>query len=234
MISAIRSHFRGRLDRSTRRTIDGVQRERLTYLERDALIDLALLVREIERRALPGVLIEAGCALGGSAIVIAQAKAGSRPFYVYDVFGMIPAPSDRDDADVLERFRTIAAGEAPGIKGDPYYGYRNDLKGDVEAAFDRFGLPLQANSVQLVEGRYEDTLWPAEAVAMAHIDCDWHDSVIVCLERIGPKLVPGGALVIDDYDAWSGARKAVDAYVSARRDEYEVRRRARLHLVRSD
>jgi hypothetical protein len=29
-------------------------------------------------------------------------------------------------------------------------------------------------------------LKPVEPVAHAHIDCDWHDSVMVCLERVGP------------------------------------------------
>jgi hypothetical protein len=195
MIGVIRSHVRPRLDRCTRRTIDGVRRNRLTYLEREALVDLARVVREIERRALPGALIEAGCALGGSAIVIAQAKTRSRPFYIYDVFGMIPAPSDRDGTDVLARFGIISAGEASGIQGgDAYYGYRDDLKGDGEAAFERFGLPLEANSVQLVQGRYEETLWPVEPVAMAHTDCDWHEPATVCHERIGPMVVPGGTL----------------------------------------
>jgi hypothetical protein len=232
MSRAVRPHLRRRLDRSTRRVIRRARRERLTYLESEALADLALVVREVERWALPGILVEAGCALGGSALVIAQAKAAPRPFFVHDVFGMIPAPSERDDEDVHERFRLIAAGESKGIRGDTYYGYRNDLKSEVEAAFVRFGLPLRANSIQLIQGRYEEKLWPDGPVAMAHIDCDWHDSVMVCLERIGPMLVPGGTLVIDDYETWSGARMAVDSFLSTRRDEYDVRRRARLHLVR--
>jgi hypothetical protein len=38
--------------------------------------------------------------------------------------------------------------------------------------------------------------------------------------------------VIDDYDDWSGCRKAVDAYFRDKRDTYEFIRRARLHIVR--
>jgi asparagine synthase (glutamine-hydrolysing) len=232
MIAGLRSRVSRGLDRRSRRTVDRVLQERLTYLEPDALLDLARLVRAIERRKLPGVLIEAGCALGGSAIVIAQAKRPSRPFDVYDVFGLIPEPSDRDGPDVLERYETIAAGHARGIRGDTYYGYREDLRRDVEDAFRRFDLPVSANAVRLVKGRFEDTMHPQEAVALAHLDCDWHDSVLVCLERIAPMMVPGGTFVIDDYDAWSGARTAVDAYLSVHGDEFDVRRGARLHLVK--
>jgi asparagine synthase (glutamine-hydrolysing) len=73
----------------------------------------------------------------------------------------------------------IASGQAEGIQGDTYYGYRPDLKYDVEAAFSRFGLPLADNTVQLIEGRYEDTLWPTEPVAFAHIDCSCAESTSV-------------------------------------------------------
>jgi SAM-dependent methyltransferase len=232
MIAGLRPRARRRLDRRARRTVGRVLSERLTYLEREALLDLARLVHEIERKELPGVLVEAGCALGDSAIVIAQAKRPSRPFDVYDVFGLIPEPSARDGADVLQRCETIARGEARGIGGDAYYGYREDLRGDVEEAFRRFGVPVSANAVRLVRGRFEDTLYPQEAVALAHLDCDWHDSVLVCLERIAPVLLPGGLFVIDDYDAWSGARTAVDAYLSTHGDEFDIRRAARLHLVK--
>ena len=72
-------------------------------------------MRELERDGLPGLLIEAGTARGGSAIVMAAAKAAERPMKVYDVFGMIPPPSERRTApDVHERYAKIAAGERHG------------------------------------------------------------------------------------------------------------------------
>jgi hypothetical protein len=53
MVGRLRSYARGRLDRRSRRAVGRVLSERLTYLERDALLDLARLVREIEHAALP-------------------------------------------------------------------------------------------------------------------------------------------------------------------------------------
>jgi asparagine synthase (glutamine-hydrolysing) len=55
----------------------------------------------------------------------------------------------------------------------------------------------------------------SEPVALAHIDGDWYRSVMTCLRRIEPNLVPGGTLVIDDYRAWSGCKRAVDEYSPA-------------------
>ena len=47
---------------------------------------------------MPGIFVEAGCALGGSTIVIAHAKEQERPLRVYDVFDMIPPPTAEDPA----------------------------------------------------------------------------------------------------------------------------------------
>jgi hypothetical protein len=68
-------------------------------------------------------------------------------------------------------------------------------------------------------------------VALAHIDGDWYESVMTCLERQVPHLIPGGTLVIDDYDAWSGGRTAVDEYFGGK-DGFDMEHRSRLHVVR--
>lgn len=204
----------------------------LTYLGEDALCDLHAAVLDVERRGLPGALVEAGCARGGSAIVMAAAKAPSRPFYVYDVFGMIPPPSAKDDADVHARYRVIAGGGAAGIGGRPYYGYEDDLLGQVAASFGQLGLPVAEHQVHLVPGLFEETLRLEESVALAHLDGDWYASVLTCLERLAPLLVPGGRLIIDDYDDWSGCRKAVDHYFRTIGDAFRFERQARLHVVR--
>ena len=41
------------------------------------------------------------------------------------------------------------------------------------------------------------------------------------LDVLFPRLVPGGALIIDDYCSWAGARKAMDEFLEAHRDQFE-------------
>ena len=212
--------------------VRAVRADCLSYLEHSALKDLFDRVRTIEKNRGSGILIEAGCALGGSAIVMASAKSTSRPFYVYDVFGMIPPPSDHDDADVKNRYQVIKSGQSEGIQGNTYYGYVPDLLTKVTENFRRHGLPVQSNNIHLVQGLFQDTLRVNEPVALAHVDGDWYESVQTCLQRIEPRLTSGGVLVIDDYDAWSGCRKAVDEYFSDKMDRYEFIRKSRLHIVR--
>lgn len=209
-----------------------VRREHLTYLTVPALLDLHQTAARIEADNLPGIFIEAGCALGGSAIVLAASKRANRPFYVYDVFGMIPPPSSNDERDAWSRYEEIQTGRSAGIGGDSYYGYQTDLLERVTRNFERHGFPLDRSNIRLVQGLYEDTLYVTEPVALAHIDCDWHDSVWTCLTRIVPHLVVGGRLIVDDYADYSGCKKAVDRYFADKHDRFAFESRSRLHIVR--
>lgn len=212
--------------------VNAVMADALTYLEKEALEDLHGQVRRIEDQAVPGLIIEAGCALGGSAIVLASAKSQPRQLNVYDVFGVIPAPSERDGQDVLDRYQVIISGKSEGIAGQKYYGYEENLFDKVTRSFAHHGLPIEANNVRLIKGLFQDTLQINEPVALAHVDGDWYESVTVCLQRIAPHLSPGGVLVIDDYGAWSGCRQAVDEYFRDKSRDFEFVQRSRLHIVR--
>ena len=213
------------------RTIAQARKEHLTFLKESNLRDLAAVVLDIEDAKVPGLLVEAGTARGGSAIVMAAAKSPERPMKVYDVFGMIPPPTEQDGPDVHARYEKIAAGEAKGVGGDTYYGYRDDLYQEVTDSFSRLGVPAAEHNVELIRGLFEDTIDLDEPVALAHLDGDWYESTMTCLARIAPLVVPGGRIVLDDYYQWSGCRDAVDEYFSGR-DGFRLERRAKLHVVR--
>jgi hypothetical protein len=231
---------RARLDRDQRQAteeveaqIAAVRAENLTFLRPPELRDLALAMIDIERNGTPGIVIEAGTALGGSAIVLATAKSPERPMKVYDVFGLIPEPSERDGEDVHQRYADIKAGKATGhAEGETYYGYRDDLLGEVTRSFERRGVAPASRSVQLVQGLFQDTVHVDGPVALANLDGDWYESTKVCLERIAPHVVSGGRIVLDDYDGWSGCREAVDEYFADKMHDWRFDRRHRLHFVR--
>ena len=208
-----------------------LQRERLTFLATEPLLDLRRRGLEMERRGVPGIVLEAGCALGGSAIMLAASKERERRLQVQNVFGVIPPPGEKDGDDVHARYGTIAAGQAAGFDGDVYYGYQPELKQKVARSFEAFGYPCAAHNVSLVEGLFEATVQPDGPVALAHLDGDWYESVRVCLDRVWPALSVGGVIVVDDYDAWSGCRRAVDEFLSSH-PECQVEHRSRLHLLR--
>lgn len=196
-----------------------VREERLTYLTAEKLRRLEGGLKETLRRDVPGDILEFGVALGGSAVLLAKrARASGRRFAGFDVFAMIPPPtSEKDDQKSKERYETIAAGRSNGIGGDGYYGYRDDLYGDVVATFARHDLTVDGGDIQLVKGLFEDT-WPTyqtQAVAFAHIDCDWYDPVKYCLESLAGPLSPGGIMILDDYNDYGGCRIAADEFIAS-------------------
>ncbi|QDU71676.1 TylF/MycF/NovP-related O-methyltransferase [Mucisphaera calidilacus] len=215
------------------RVITNVRAEAITYLEDLALIDLTRFVRQLERTGVQGDLIEAGCALGGSAIVIAHAKQPDRTLRVYDVFGMIPPPSDKDGQDVHERYEVISSGQSEGLDGQEYYGYRDNLLDEVRSNFNRHGIELERHNVHLVKGLFQDTMNFDQPIALAHVDGDWYESVRTCLDRISPHLAPGGRIVIDDYEAYTGCRTAVDEFMQQNAAKFRTEQHARLHIVRN-
>ena len=219
------------LHSAVERVIEAVRGEHLTYLDAVSLRTLAAAVLEVERDGVEGLIIEAGTARGGSAITMAAAKSPARPMRVYDTFGMIPRPSDKDGADVHRRYATIVSGKSAGIAHETYYGYREGLLAEVTESFARHGVPVEATNVELIQGLFESTIELDGPVALAHLDGDWYASTMTCLMRIAPRLSVGGRIIVDDYDTWSGCRIAVDEYFADRRG-YRFERRGRLHIVR--
>lgn len=202
--------------------ISRIRAGKLTYLSVARLARLANACRAIEEARLPGIFIEAGCALGGSSILVASMKSVERPFFIYDVFGMIPQPTREDTQDVHERYRKIAKGKARGIRGEKYYGYQANLFETVRSNLGRFGIDCEAQAVTLIKGLVQDTMKIEEPVAFAHVDVDWYAPVQTCLTRIFPNLVEGGCIILDDYHSWGGCRRATDEFLREVRGQFEL------------
>jgi len=124
----------------------------LSYYDESLLWDFAQVAINNEKRRIEGVIIEAGCGLGGSAITLATAKSKDRMFYIYDSFAIHPPPSDENGQDALERHKVIVAGRAQGIEGDLYYGYWKNLYDKVMQSFADFGLEVEENHIYIKKG----------------------------------------------------------------------------------
>lgn len=218
IISAVRRRARNGLEAArrlslpplVRQTWNRVRAEHLSYTFDRQLMQLLSSVRATAPSG--ALIIETGCARGGSAILMCAMKSRERPLRVYDVFDMIPPPGDKDGGDMKRRYEEIAAGAAVGLGGTKYYLYEEDLKTVVEGNFKRLGFPIEQNNVKLIKGKAQDTVVVNEPVALANIDVDWYEPVTACLERIMPHLIVGGSVAVRAYTDWSGARKAVDDY----------------------
>jgi len=202
-----------------------VQRRRLTYLSAERLDSFYQCLDEIANESIDGDFCEFGIALGGSGICLAHALGSERHFVGYDVFGMIPPPGEEDGEEVRQRYASIASGQSTGIGGDQYYGYIDNLYEIVKANFAAIGVPVDDARIRLVKGLFNDTV-PAtlpKRIALAHIDCDWHEPVRFCLNAVWPKLTTGGFVILDDYPDWLGCRKATDQFLDAEKSAVVIR-----------
>ena len=72
-----------RIPRHIRSVVSPVRERHLTYLSVERLDTLVRLALANERRNVEGMIVEAGCALGGSSIVLAATKSPGREMRVY-------------------------------------------------------------------------------------------------------------------------------------------------------
>lgn len=193
-----------------KKTIRKIRKRNLTYVTERKMEVIAEACLDAEARKIEGIFVEAGCALGGSSIFIGKLKNKNRVFNIYDVFGMIPAPTAEDSEDVRNRYKVISQGKSSGIGGDKYYGYEKDLLSLVKKNFHEFGVDPESNNIFFNEGLLQDTMHFNTKIAFAHIDVDWYDPVKTSFERIFPNLAIGGSIIFDDYDAWQSCKRAVD------------------------
>jgi O-methyltransferase len=152
---------------------------------------------------IPGDLIETGVWRGGATIlmrgVLAAHGITDRIVWVADSFAGLPPPNT--DA-------------YPADAGDPHWTYRElvvPLK-TVQENFARYG--LLDEQVRFLVGWFRDTLQtaPIERLAVARLDGDMYESTMDALVALYPKLAIGGYLIVDDYGAVPGCRRAIDEY----------------------
>lgn len=82
----------------------------------------------------------------------------------------------------------------------------------VRANFARFD--LLDDRVRFLPGWFKDTLPNADIgeIALLRADGDLYESTIQILDNLYDKVVPGGHIIIDDYNSWPPCRKAVDEF----------------------
>lgn len=171
-------------------------------------------VRYIQREAIPGAVVECGVWRGGSMMAaltaLVAAGATGRDAWLFDTFEGMTEPGAEDGVKERRLFRKH-------VRADGSADWIRVGLDEVRANVGRCGYPPER--VHFVKGRVEDTI-PAQdpgQIALLRLDTDWYASTRHELEHLYPRLSVGGVLIIDDYGAWEGARRAVDEYFARAR-----------------
>jgi hypothetical protein len=186
----------------------GLIKRKKTYLTTPKLWSFVKCVRQVSKRH-PGrtlQIAEFGVGRGGSAVVLAWlANRYGGTLTLYDIFGRIPSPGEKDGQRAQERYQFILNNESK-----EYYGNISNLLDVVKQELSNVCDPDQ---VEFVQGKYEDTLLlqqKAHAFDFVHIDCDWYESSKTVLGYLKDNLNRGAILQVDDYSNWRGSKLATD------------------------
>lgn len=195
-----------------------------TMISQERLLTLFEQVNFCEKAGIPGCYVECGVWKGGSVglMALANMKYGTEPrhIHLFDSFEEICEPdASVDGARAVNEVKARSTGGVSG-KLQPLTGI-----------YDCFGGPgtLEGNRALLEgvigydpmhlhyhKGWFQDTLPQVTnigEIAILRLDGDWYASTKVCLEYLYNKVVPGGFIIIDDYGAYEGCKKAVDEYI---------------------
>ncbi len=179
----------------------------------ECLYALYRAVRYIHDNRIPGDLVECGVWRGGSAMMMALAfselEDRARKIYLYDTFKGMTRPETvdiraRDGAEQVSRWRAFERGD----HNEWTYAPLDEVRRNMAST------GYSEDRIVFVEGDVTETL-PAiapEKIALLRLDTDWYRSTYHELVHLHPRLVPKGVLIIDDYGAYEGARKATDQY----------------------
>jgi O-methyltransferase len=185
-----------------------------TMTSPERVIALCDAVRYVVAAGVEGAVVECGVWRGGSAmaaaLMLCDLGAADRDLYLFDTFeGMSePGEHDRRARDAAGAAELLAAS----TKAAKVWAYSS--LDEVRANLQSTGYPMER--VRFVQGKVEDTI-PEHApdrIAILRLDTDWYVSTRHELEHLFPRLAVGGVLIIDDYGAWEGARRAVDEFVA--------------------
>jgi O-methyltransferase len=173
------------------------------------LLALYRLCREAERRGVSGAFVECGVYRGGCAGVMASLAGPASRTWLFDSFEGLPAPSAEDQSQALASAGRFAA---------PEDGVRRLLLEELD---------LNPANISIEKGWFEQTLPEARRrigpVAVLRLDADLYASTRCCLENLYDLVAPGGFVILDDYYAWPGCRRAVDEFLERRGERVQMR-----------
>jgi len=137
-----------------------------------------------------------------------------RRIWMYDTFSGMPKPGEIDQVYAQTRaedggLKSWALHKDPDGRGSDWSRYSLEA---VKKTVEHTGYP--AGLLTYVKGLVEETV-PAQAperIGLLRLDTNFYRSTRHELEHFYPRLSTGGVLILDDYGAQVGSRRATDEY----------------------
>ena len=152
----------------------------------------------VEVNQVEGAIVECGVLDGGCSALMAFATAASgRPVHLFDSWEGLPATT-ANDGEQASKWTGECVGSPVRVMS-----IMNELKIDTAR-------------LNFHRGWFHETFPTVEipSIAMLHIDCDFYEPTLLCLETWYEHLSPGGFIQIDDYDCFRGSQQATNEFIA--------------------
>lgn len=167
------------------------------------LENLQHCISDIIAEGVPGDLVETGAWRGGASIfmraVLAAHEVSDRAVWVADSFEGLPKPNST---------------AYPADAGDEHwtYDWLSVTLDEVKENFSKYD--LLDDQVRFLPGWFKDTLHaaPIDQIALLRLDGDMYESTIQALRALYARVSAGGFVIVDDYFAVEGCRRAVEDF----------------------
>ena len=187
-----------------------------TMTGKSSVVALVDAVKFVCNNKIPGSIIECGVWKGGSMMAVAKTlldlKQFDRELYLFDTFEGMTKPTDYDQGMLVTK-KAIFQFEEEKISEDSS-NWCNTPLDEVKKAV--YSVGYDKEKIHFIKGKVEDTI-PEKSpkkISLLRLDTDWYESTHHELVHLFPRISNGGVIIIDDYDTWKGAKKAVDEYIS--------------------
>lgn len=165
---------------------------------------------------LPGDIVECGVFKGASFSRFVKFRnifqnTHSKRVIGFDIFGKFPMPDEevvREDMKSREQF----------IKESGEQSVSKEKLMEFLKNYD------SAENVELIEGDVSETIPdflennPDLKISLLNIDVDLYKPTLNCLTYLYDKVVKGGVVLLDDYNGFPGATKAIDKFFANKPD----------------
>lgn len=199
-----------------------------SMVPRAGLESLYCQARYCEMNDLRGDYVECGVWKGGAVALLALVNMTHgkrrRDIHLFDSFQDICEPDPNVDGErAIQEAGKWGAVYAPKGRLSPLKGFYDHCGGPGTVEENRLLLEekigYDRHCIHYHPGWFQDVIPRVHGgireIAILRIDADWYASTRVCLEYLFRKVTHGGFVIIDDYGAYDGCRKAVDEFLSS-------------------
>lgn len=198
-----------------------------TQLSIAGIINLETVARATIASGLEGAFVECGTWRGGSLGYWARSfmrNGGSTvhsSIFGLDSFQGMPRMTEKDgDSTAHWMHGKTMSDLAPELLNGELEptGLNVATEQDCWAMLEGSGFPREG--VTLAKGWFQDTLPLVKEkigkIAVLRLDGDFYESTRVCIETLFDQVVAGGVVIVDDYGAFPGCKRAIDEFIAER------------------